>query len=75
MDTKQEPTKSVSENSDEKAKQIITSLADTKNMDEPNKKALDVLINGTEKEFLKHMFTNQETGQPRSYAEMRMMYG
>ena len=75
MDTKQEPTKSVSENSDEKAKQIITSLADTKNMDEPNKKALDVLINGTEKEFLKHMFTNQVTGQPRSYAEMRMMYG
>jgi hypothetical protein len=75
MDTKQEPTKSVSENSDEKAKQIITSLADTKNMDEPNKKALDVLINGTEKEFLNHMFTNQVTGQPRSYAEMRMMYG
>ena len=44
-------------------------------MDEANKKALDVLIKGTEKDFLKHVFTNQETGQQRSYAEMRMMYG
>jgi hypothetical protein len=57
------------------AKDFISSVADTKNMDEANKKALDVLVNGTEKDFLKHMFTNQETGQQRSYAEMRMMYG
>ena len=63
------------ESVDSKAKDIIKSMADTENMDEANKKAYDVLITGTEKEFLKHMFTNQETGQPRSYAEMRMMYG
>jgi len=60
---------------DSKAKDIILSIADIKNMDEANKKALDVLIKGTEKDFLKHMFTNLETGQPRSYAEMRMIYG
>ena len=61
--------------SDNGAKDFISSVADTKNMDEVNKKALDVLIKGTEKDFLKHVFTNQETGQQRSYAEMRMMYG
>ena len=81
MDTKQESKKSVSGDIEDlatvspQAKDIITSSADTKNMDEANKKALDVLIKGAEKDFLKHVFTNQETGQPRSYAEMRIMYG
>tara|TARA_B100000900_G_scaffold169667_1_gene144125 strand:- start:260 stop:556 length:297 start_codon:yes stop_codon:yes gene_type:complete len=56
-------------------KEVIKSLADTKNMDEANKQAFNVLMNGTEKDFIKHVFTNQETGQQRSYAEMRMLYG
>ena len=59
----------------ESAKEVIKSLADTKNMDEENKQAFNVLMNGTEKDFIKHVFTNQETGQQLSYAEMRMMYG
>ena len=79
MDSKQEmntnTNKCIQESGDSKAKDIIKAMADTENMDEANKKAYDVLITGTEKDFLKHMFTNQETGQPRSYAEMRMMYG
>lgn len=59
----------------ESAKEAIKSLADTKNMDEANKQAFNVLMNGTKKDFIKHVFTNQETGHQRSYAEMRMMYG
>ena len=59
----------------ESAKEVIKSLADTKNMDEANKQAFNVLMNGTEKDLVRHVFTNQETGQQRSYAEMRMLYG
>ena len=59
----------------ESAKEVIKSLADTKNMDEANKQAFNVLMNGTEKDFIKHVFTEQGTGRVRSYAEMRMMYG
>ena len=59
----------------ESAKEAIKPLADTKNMDEANKQAFNVLMNGTKKDFIKHVFTNQETGQQRSYAEMRMLYG
>ena len=57
------------------AKKVIKSLADTENMDEPSKRAFNVLMNGTEKDFIKHVFTEQGTGRVRSYAEMRMMYG
>ena len=59
----------------ESSKEVIKSLADTENMDEANKQAFNVLMNGTEKDLVRHVFTNQETGQQRSYAEMRMMYG
>ena len=44
-------------------------------MDEANKLAFNVLMNGTKKDFIKHVFTEQGTGRVRSYAEMRMMYG
>ena len=57
------------------AKGVIKSLADNKNMDEANKEAFNVLMNGTEKDFIKHVFTEQETGRVRSYAEMRYLYG
>ena len=44
-------------------------------MDEANKKALNVLNNEGEEEFMKHVFTDQETGRKLSYSEMRMRYG
>ena len=59
----------------ESSKEVIKSIANTKNMDEANKQAYNVLMNGTEKDLVRHVFTNQETGQQRSYAEMRMLYG
>ena len=59
----------------ESAKEVIKSLGDTENMDEANKQAYNVLMNGTKKDFIKHVFTEQETGRVRSYAEMRMLYG
>ncbi len=43
-------------------------------MDEPNKKALEVLVTKGEKEFIKHVFTG-EGGKKLTYAEMRDLYG
>ena len=58
-----------------KAKEVIKSVANTEGMDDANKKAFNILMSGTEKEFIKHLFTEEETGRQRSYAEMRMLYG
>ena len=44
-------------------------------MDEPNKKALDVMANEGTDAAVKHMFTDQESGRQLSYAEMRSRYG
>jgi hypothetical protein len=44
-------------------------------MDEPNKKALDVMANEGMDAAVKHMFTDQESGRQLSYAEMRSRYG
>ena len=50
-----------------------------KQMDDSNKKAFDVLIDSTEdgsmEDFVKHVFTDEKTGQRLSYSEMRMKYG
>jgi len=46
-----------------------------KMMDEPNKKALDVMANDGTDAAVKHMFTDQESGRQLSYAEMRGRYG
>jgi hypothetical protein len=46
-----------------------------KNMDEDNKKALNVMKTEGMDAAVKHMFTDQETGQQLSYSEMRMRYG
>ena len=46
-----------------------------KNMDEPNKKALDVMATEGMEAAVKHMFTDQESGRQLSYGEMRMRYG
>ena len=45
------------------------------NMDEANKTAANVFNTQGEKAFLKHIFTDQETGRQMSYAEMRYRYG
>ena len=45
------------------------------NMDEANKTAANVFNTQGEKAFLKHVFTDQETGRIMSYAEMRCRYG
>ena len=44
-------------------------------MDEANKGATDVMANEGMKAAVKHMFTDQETGRPLSYAEMRSRFG
>jgi hypothetical protein len=46
-----------------------------KNMDEDNKKALNVMKTEGMDAAVKHMFTDQETGRQLSYSEMRMRYG
>ena len=45
------------------------------NMDVANKTAANVFNTQGEKAFLKHIFTDQETGRQMSYAEMRYRYG
>ena len=44
-------------------------------MDEANKTALNVMNEQGPKEFIKHVFTDQETGRQLSYSEMRSRYG
>ena len=43
-------------------------------MDDANKTAMDVMANGGIDAALKHMITGEDC-KPRSYAEMRAMYG
>jgi hypothetical protein len=45
-------------------------------MDELNKKAVEVLETEGAKEFVKHVFTDpKDSKKTLSYAEMRMLYG
>jgi hypothetical protein len=46
-----------------------------KNMNEDNKKALNVMKTEGMEAAVKHMFTDQETGRSLSYSEMRSRYG
>lgn len=68
-------SEAVDSKNQESAKEVIKCIADTANMDEANKQAYNVLMDGTREDFLRHVFTEQSTGRVRSYAEMRMMYG
>ena len=45
------------------------------NMDEQNKKAMDILNSKGEKEFIEHVFTDEKTNRRLTYAEMRCRYG
>ena len=51
-------------------------------MDDLNKKALGALLidntedgSGSMEDFVKHVFTDEESGERLSYSEMRMRYG
>ena len=44
-------------------------------MDDANKKALDVMAKQGMEAAVEHMFTDQDTGRKLSYAEMRSLYG
>jgi hypothetical protein len=44
-------------------------------MDDANKKGLDVMATEGMDAAIKHMFTEQETGRQLSYGEMRSRYG
>ena len=58
----------------EKVEGIIKIIAMKSQMDDNNKKALEVLETQGLDASIKHMFTG-ENGQQRSYAEMRALYG
>jgi hypothetical protein len=45
------------------------------NMDDVNKKAATILITKGPDAAIKHMFTDQTTGKPLTYGEMRSRYG
>ena len=67
--------KEVDKKVEEKKEIKIDKQTNNRGMDEANKKALEVLQIKGEKEFIKHVFTDQSTGKKLSYAEMRMRYG
>jgi len=45
------------------------------NMDNANKKACDVMVKEGMDAAIKHLFTNEKTGEKLSYCEMRSKYG
>jgi len=45
------------------------------NMDDANKKALNVMATKGASDAIKYMFTDQESGRQLSYSEMRSRYG
>ena len=47
----------------------------SKNMDENNKKIMDIWKEKGVEEAIKNMFIDQDTGRTLSYSEMRMKYG
>ena len=74
-------TKTVTKTVTEPVTKPVTNVTDSKpvtnvsGMDDANKAALKVLQSGDEKAFIKHVFTDQESGRTLSYSEMRMRYG
>ena len=72
-----EPSSSIQSNTNSTLS-FIKSIARPDLMDKPNKDGYDVLIAGIEKndssEFIKQVFTDQETGRNMSYSEMRARY-
>ena len=75
MPTKDDSIKMKKEDSIKIPKVVIGNVAAGAGMDEANKKALNVMNEQGPKEFIKHVFTDQETGRQLSYSEMRSRYG
>ena len=69
---------SQSENKPKPEKVPQTQLEDSpliRGMDTANSLAAKILFTRGKKEFIDHVFTDQDTGKKLSYAEMRMRYG
>lgn len=45
------------------------------NMDENNKKAMEIMNTQSMEKAVEYMFTHPQTGKPMSYGEMRYFYG
>jgi hypothetical protein len=54
--------------------QNVDAYANAVGMDDRNRTAMKVMVNGTKEEFIKHVFTGDQ-GENLSYAEMRSRYG
>jgi hypothetical protein len=48
--------------------------ANAMGMDDRNRTAMKIMVNGTREEFIKHVFTGDK-GEQLSYSEMRSRYG
>ena len=59
------------------AKKVVNQIIDTtyEHMDDHNKKAADVMKAKGMSAAIEHMFTDQDTGRPLTYGEMRARYG
>ena len=52
----------------------VDAYANAVGMDDRNREAMKVLVNGGKEEFIKHVFTG-DRGEQMDYAEMRARYG
>jgi hypothetical protein len=52
----------------------VDAYANKVGMDDRNREAMKVLVNGGKEEFIKHVFTGDD-GKPVDYAAMRARYG
>tara|TARA_A100001388_G_scaffold209382_1_gene159862 strand:+ start:57 stop:296 length:240 start_codon:yes stop_codon:yes gene_type:complete len=64
------------QNSDH-VKKVVDQIIDITydNMDDHNKKAVDVMKTKGMSAAIEHMFTDQDTGRQLTYGEMRARYG
>jgi len=63
------------EHHEQELKESLFGSGAQKNMDKYNSEAAKVMIEKGQEVFIKHVFTNQDTGKPMSYCEMRSRYG
>ena len=71
-------TKDEKENPPKEGQAFAQDFQQTKaysNMDDTNKKAVDVMATEGMEAAVKHMFTDEKSGRQLSYAEMRMRFG
>ena len=71
-------TKDEKEDAPKEGQEFAQDFQQTKaysNMDDTNKKAVDVMATEGMEAAVKHMFTDEKSGRQLSYAEMRSRYG